>query len=67
MGYKGNIENYFYNIDYDFLVKLLSEKISDGRFINIIYKFLMAGYMKGEKLVIHGQRCHIGSFSQHTD
>ena len=46
---RGNIENYFYNINYDFLIELLGEKISDGRFINLIYKFLVAGYMKEKK------------------
>ncbi|BAH08511.1 reverse transcriptase/maturase family protein [Clostridium kluyveri] len=46
---KGNIESCFYNINYDFVIKSLCEKISDGRFINLIRKFLAAGYTKEKK------------------
>ncbi|MFL0197922.1 reverse transcriptase domain-containing protein [Clostridium sp. WILCCON 0269] len=46
---KGNIQKVFYNIDHDFIIKLLSEKICDGRFIELINRFFMAGYMCEKK------------------
>ena len=36
----------FDNIDHMVLLNLLSEKIKDSRFINLIGKFLKAGYME---------------------
>lgn len=43
---EGDIEGFFDNIDHALLVQLLSRKISDGRFLNLIDRFLKAGYME---------------------
>lgn len=44
-----SLEDCFYSIDYNFITKLLNERISDGRLINLVNKFLKAGYMKEKK------------------
>jgi group II intron reverse transcriptase/maturase len=43
---EGDIQGFFDNIDHVKLLKLLSRKIADGRFLNLIEKFLKAGYME---------------------
>ncbi|MHC4536006.1 MAG: reverse transcriptase domain-containing protein [Planctomycetota bacterium] len=43
---EGDIKGCFDNIHHETLVNLLSRKINDGRFINLITKFLKAGYME---------------------
>ena len=43
---EGDIKSFFDNIDHCVLLKLLSEKIKDGKFIRLIAKFLRAGYME---------------------
>ncbi|MDR7871401.1 MAG: group II intron reverse transcriptase/maturase [Tissierellaceae bacterium] len=43
---KGDIDNFFDNIDHEKLLDILKERIDDGRFINLIDKFLKAGYME---------------------
>lgn len=43
---EGDIKAFFDNIDHALLVQLLSRKISDGRFLNLIDRFLNAGYME---------------------
>lgn len=44
-----DIEGYFDNINHDILLDILKEKIVDGRFIALIYKFLTAGYLENWK------------------
>ena len=46
---EGDIKGCFDNIDHSVLLKLLSEKIKDSKFINLIRKFLRAGYMEDWK------------------
>ena len=46
---EGDIKRCFDNIDHSILLKLLSEKIKDSKFINLIRKFLRAGYMEDWK------------------
>ncbi|MBQ3398663.1 MAG: group II intron reverse transcriptase/maturase [Synergistaceae bacterium] len=43
---EGDIKGCFDNIDHKVLLDLLSAKIKDSRFINLIRKFLKAGYME---------------------
>ncbi len=43
---EGDIKSFFDNIDHQKLLDILKEKIDDGRLINLINKFLKAGYME---------------------
>lgn len=43
---EGDIEGFFDNIDHHVLVNILRKRIKDERFINLIWKFLKAGYME---------------------
>lgn len=43
---EGDIEGFFDNIDHAKLHEILARKIADGRFLNLIEKFLKAGYME---------------------
>lgn len=43
---EGDIKGCFDNIDHNVLLNILSEKIKDSKFINLIGKFLKAGYME---------------------
>lgn len=46
---EGDIKGCFDNIDHAALLSILSRKIKDSRFINLIRKFLKAGYMEDWK------------------
>ena len=46
---EGDIKGCFDNIDHKALLSLLSEKIKDSRFVNLIGKFLKAGYLEDWK------------------
>jgi len=43
---EGDIKGFFDNIDHEILLSLLRKKIDDGRFIEIIRRFLKAGYLE---------------------
>jgi len=43
---EGDITGCFDNIDHDILLKILSRKINDGRFLELIRRFLKAGYFE---------------------
>jgi group II intron reverse transcriptase/maturase len=43
---EGDIKGCFDNIDHDVLIAILSERISDERFLRLIRKFLNAGYIE---------------------
>lgn len=43
---EGDIKGCFDNIDHDVLLSILTRKIKDSKFINLIRKFLKAGYME---------------------
>jgi len=43
---EGDIRGCFDNIDHSVLIRLLNQKIKDERLIQLIYKFLKAGYME---------------------
>lgn len=43
---EGDISDCFGSLNHDVLVSLLSEKIQDGRFLNLIKKLLDAGYLE---------------------
>jgi len=43
---EGDIKGFFDNIDHDILLNLLTKKINDGRFIELIKRFLKAGYFE---------------------
>jgi len=43
---EGDITGCFDNVDHDILLKILSRKISDGRFLELIRRFLKAGYFE---------------------
>jgi group II intron reverse transcriptase/maturase len=47
---EGDIKGYYDNIDHEILLKLLSKRIDDGRFIELIRRFLKAGYMEFKKV-----------------
>lgn len=46
---EGDIKGCFDNIDHSILLSLLSEKIKDSRFVNLIGRFLKAGYLEDWK------------------
>jgi group II intron reverse transcriptase/maturase len=46
---EGDIKSCLDEIDHHTLVKLLQKKISDGRFLNLIWKALRAGYLWGKE------------------
>lgn len=46
---EGDIKSCFDEIDHQTLVNLLRKKISDGRFLNLIWKALRAGYLWGKE------------------
>jgi group II intron reverse transcriptase/maturase len=43
---EGDIKGFFDNIDHHTLINILKEKIKDEKFINLIWKFLRAGYVE---------------------
>ena len=43
---EGDIKGFFDNIDHHILIDTLRERISDERFIRLIWKFLKAGYIE---------------------
>ncbi len=43
---EGDIKGYFDNIDHHILINILRERIKDEAFIELIWKFLRAGYME---------------------
>lgn len=43
---EGDITSFFDNIDHDILLSLISKKVDDGRVIELIRRFLKAGYME---------------------
>jgi group II intron reverse transcriptase/maturase len=43
---EGDIKGFFDNINHDIIIKILSERIADQRFLRLIRKFLNAGYME---------------------
>jgi group II intron reverse transcriptase/maturase len=47
---EGDIKGFFDNIDHDVLLGLLSRKIADGRIIELIRRFLKAGYLEFHQL-----------------
>lgn len=46
---EGDIKGFFDAIDHEVMVKILSERIKDERFLRLIRKFLRAGYMEDWK------------------
>ena len=43
---EGDITGCFDNVDHDILLKILSRRINDGRFLELIRRFLKAGYFE---------------------
>jgi len=43
---EGDIKGFFDNIDHDVLISLLGKKITDGRLLELIKRFLKAGYFE---------------------
>lgn len=43
---EGDIKGFFDNIDHQILIDILKERISDERFLRLIWKFLKAGYVE---------------------
>lgn len=43
---EGDIQSYFDTIDHEIMIKILNRKIDDGRFLELIMRFLKAGYME---------------------
>jgi RNA-directed DNA polymerase len=50
---EADIKSFFENIDHNWLIKMLEERINDKAFIGIISKWLKAGIMEPDKMVIH--------------
>ncbi len=44
---EGDLSNFFGSIDHDILLRILSKRIDDGRLLELIRKFLKAGYLNG--------------------
>ena len=49
---EGDIQGFFDNINHAKLLEILARKVADGRFLNLIEKFLKAGYMEFRQ--VHG-------------
>ena len=47
---EGDITGCFDNVDHDILLKILSRKISDGRFLELIRRFLKVGYFESNQV-----------------
>jgi group II intron reverse transcriptase/maturase len=47
---EGDIQGFFDHIDHVKLLEILSRKIADGRLLNLIEKFLKAGYMEFQQV-----------------
>ena len=47
---EGDIKGFFDNIDHEIMINILRKRIKDERFINLIRKFLNAGYMEQQEL-----------------
>lgn len=47
---EGDIKGFFDNIDHHVLINILKRRIDDEKFINLIWKFLRAGYIEDWKL-----------------
>ena len=47
---EGDIKGFFDNIDHEIMINILRIRIKDERFINLIRKFLNAGYMEQKEL-----------------
>jgi group II intron reverse transcriptase/maturase len=47
---EGDIKGFFDNIDHETLIEILKLKIKDGRFLNLIKRFLKAGIMEEGKI-----------------
>jgi group II intron reverse transcriptase/maturase len=47
---EGDIKGFFDTISFDKLLEMLSRRISDGRFLNLISLFLRAGYMENKRI-----------------
>jgi len=47
---EGDITGCFDNIDHDILLQILAKKIDDGRFIELIRRFLKAGYFEFKRV-----------------
>src|SRR5690554_3085481 len=50
---EADIKGFFDNIDHDWLVKMLEERINDRQFIRLIKKWLRAGILEEDGKVIH--------------
>lgn len=48
---EGDIKSFFDEIDHHILIQILRKRISDERFISLIWKSLSAGYMEDERFV----------------
>lgn len=46
---EGDLSNFFGTIDHDLLIEILAKRIDDGRLLNLIRKFLKAGYLEEGK------------------
>jgi group II intron reverse transcriptase/maturase len=47
---EGDIKGFFDNVNQEILLKLVGKKIKDGRFIEILRRFLRAGYLEFNKI-----------------
>lgn len=47
---EGDIKGFFDNIDHEIMINILRKRIKDERFINLVRKFLNAGYMEQQEL-----------------
>jgi group II intron reverse transcriptase/maturase len=47
---EGDIKGFFDHISFEKLLEILSRRISDGRFLNLIHLFLRAGYMENQRI-----------------
>lgn len=50
---EADIKGFFDNLDHDWLIKMLSERIDDEPFLRLIRKWLKAGILDTDNMVIH--------------
>ncbi|MGD8778702.1 MAG: reverse transcriptase domain-containing protein [Ignavibacteria bacterium] len=50
---EADIKGFFDNLSHEWLIRMLEERVNDKSFIGLIRKWLKAGIMESEKMVIH--------------
>ena len=50
---EADIKGFFNNIDHDWMIKMLEQRINDNSFLRLITKWLKAGILEDEGKILH--------------